>query len=274
MEPTETDKSLIAAVFEQAALRGWSDVSIADAARAAGVPLGQARARFPGRGAVLLRFGVMADQAALANVRMAETPRERLFDMLMSRFDVLQSHRPGILALMAAVRLDPGTGLLLYGATLRSMKWLLDGAGIPSGGVVGALRVHGLMALWLYAVRAWEADESADLSATMAAVDRGLDRAIQAENMLPGHAAPAMAPQEGQADVYAASVSAAAVPDEAGPRDPGTPVPPPASDLLGRRACLKPSGQRSGRRQVCPPINTGAAACGVALTRAGGVTLC
>ena len=186
MSITETDRTLIAAVFAQAALRGWPDVSIADAAREAGVPLGEARARMPGRGAVLLRFGVMADQAALAGVSMGEPPRERLFDILMARFDVLQQHRAGVLALMAALRLDPGTSLLLYGATLRSMKWLLDGAGIPGTGLVGGLRVHGLLALWLYAVRAWESDESPDLSATMAAVDRGLDRAIQAENMLPG----------------------------------------------------------------------------------------
>ena len=106
--------------------------------------------------------------------------------MVMSRFDALQQHRAGILQLLRALRTDPATSLLLYGATLRSMKWLLDGASIPSSGIVGGLRVHGLLALWLYALRAWENDESADLSATMAAVDRGLDRAIQAENMLPG----------------------------------------------------------------------------------------
>lgn len=187
MSITETDRTLIAAVFEQAALRGWSDISIADAARSAGMPLGEARARMPGRGAVLMRFGVLADQMALANVSMSETPRERLFDIVMARFDALQQHRAGVLSLLAALRRDPGTSLLLYGATLRSMKWLLDGAGIPATGVVGSLRIHGLLALWLYALRAWEGDESADLSATMAAVDRGLDRAIQAENMLPGH---------------------------------------------------------------------------------------
>ena len=187
MDITDTDRTLITAVFAQAALRGWPDVSLAEAARDAGVPLGQARGRFPGRGAVLLRFGVMADQAALANISMTESPRERLFDMLMSRFDVLQQHRGGVMALMAALRTDPGTSLLLYGTTLRSMKWLLDGAGIPATGVVGGLRVHGLLALWLYALRAWEGDSSPDLSATMAAVDRGLDRAMQAEASLPGH---------------------------------------------------------------------------------------
>ena len=186
MEDSQLDQVLIAAVFSQAALRGWGDVNIADAARDAGLPIGRVRARFPGRGAVLLRFGVMADQAALSAGSSEPSPRERLFDMVMSRFDALQQHRAGILQLLQALRTDPATSFLLYGATLRSMKWLLDGASIPSTGIVGGLRVHGLLALWLYALRAWERDESADLSATMAAVDRGLDRAIQAENMLPG----------------------------------------------------------------------------------------
>ena len=96
--------------------------------------------RFPGRGAVLLRFGVLADQAALAAGSNEPSPRERLFDMVMSRFDALQQHRAGVLQLLRALRFDPATSLLLYSATLRSMKWLLDGAGIPSNGIVGGLR--------------------------------------------------------------------------------------------------------------------------------------
>ncbi len=185
MEDKQLDRTLISSVFSQAALRGWADVNIAEAARDAELPLDRVRARFPGRSAVLLRFGVMADQMALAAGSSEPSPRERLFDMVMSRFDALQQNRAGILQLLRAMRTDPATSLLLYGATLRSMKWLLDGASIPTSGLVGALRVHGLLALWLYALRAWEDDESTDLSATMAAVDRGLDRAIQAENMLP-----------------------------------------------------------------------------------------
>ena len=186
MEDTHLDEALVAAVFDQAALRGWADVSIADAARDAGLPLDRVRARFPDRGAVLLRFGVLADQTALSAGSSEPNARERLFDMVMLRFDALQKHRAGVQALLAALPTDPATALLLYVATLRSMKWLLDGAAIPATGITGALRVHGLLALWLYALRAWEKDESADLSATMAAVDRGLDRAIQAEGMLPG----------------------------------------------------------------------------------------
>jgi ubiquinone biosynthesis protein COQ9 len=93
------------------------------------------------------------------------------------------------MALIAALRTDPAGTLLVYMATLRSMKWLLEAAGVPATGLTGQLRVHGLMALWVYALRAWARDESADLSSTMAAVDRGLDRAMQAERGLPGRRA-------------------------------------------------------------------------------------
>lgn len=194
MNDTEFDHALIASAFEQAALRGWSGLSIAEAARDAGLPLARARARFPGRTALLLRFGVLADQAALGDSGGEIEPRERLFDLVMRRFDALQQHRDGMLALLRALPADPGTALLLYGANLRSMKWMLDGAGVPSGGIVGALRVHGLLAIWLGALRAWERDESPDLSGTMAAVDGGLEQAVRAEGWLPG--GPASMPGE------------------------------------------------------------------------------
>ena len=185
----EFDRAVVKAVFDQAALRGWRDVSLVEAGQEAGLDLGRMRARFPGRDAVLLRFGAQADAAALASIP-AGSPRERLFDALMNRFEALQKHRDGVRALLAAVPSDPATAMLLYASTLRSMKWLLEVAGVPAGGITGQLRIHGLMALWLYVLRTWERDDSLDLTSTMAAVDRGLDRAMQAEHSLPGRPSP------------------------------------------------------------------------------------
>jgi len=186
MDTNEFDKAAVAAVFGQAGLVGWRSVNLVSAAQEAGLDLARLRVRFPGKGAVLLRFGVMADQGALAAAPTTGTPRERLFDLVMARFDALQEHRAGVLSLMDALRTDPGLALMLWGATLRSMRWLLDTAGVPTDGVVGALRVQGMGAVWAYALRAWEKDESADMASTMAAVDRALDRAVQAEAMVPG----------------------------------------------------------------------------------------
>ena len=169
MDTQDFDKALISAMFRQAGLVGWRATTLVTAARDAGLELGRVRVRFPGKTAVLLRFGSIADRAMLDAVPSTGTRRERLFDLVMARFDQLQAHRAGMLALFTALRTDPGTALLLYGATLRSMKWMLDAADVPSGGAKGALRVHGLAVVWAYTLRAWEKDESADMSATMAA---------------------------------------------------------------------------------------------------------
>ncbi len=190
MDKHEFDEAVVAAVFQRAGLVGWADTNVAEAARDAGLDLGRARERFPTKSVVLMRFGALADRAVLEAAPHTGTPREKLFDLVMARIDRLQAQREGVLALMQALRFDPGSALLVYGGTLRSMRWLLDAAGVPSAGLVGQLRIHGLAAVWAMAVRAWEKDDSADLGATMAAVDRALDRAVQAEASLPGARTP------------------------------------------------------------------------------------
>ncbi len=111
----------------------------------------------------------------------------------MRRIDSLQSHRAGVLALLRALPSEPPTALLLTLATRRSMRWMLDAAGIPTRGINGELRVRGLMAVWLWTVRAWRSDETEDLTATMAALDAALRRAEQAAEWLGWGARPAAA---------------------------------------------------------------------------------
>jgi ubiquinone biosynthesis protein COQ9 len=188
MDDSEFDKALIAAAFDLAGRTGWRKLSVAAAATEAGLPLARARARFPGRHSVLLRFGVMADQAALGDTSPDSSTRDRVFDMLMRRIDVLQAHRDGLLALLRSLPTDPPLAVLLALATRRSMRWVLEAAGVPTRGLRGELRVRGLVAVWLWTVRAWRGDESVDLSATMAALDHALRRAEQAAGWLDGEA--------------------------------------------------------------------------------------
>jgi ubiquinone biosynthesis protein COQ9 len=190
MDDDAFDRALIAAGFAQAAEQGWRRVTIPDAARAAGLPLARARARFPGRAALLLRFGRIADQAALAEITGDGSVRDRLFDLLMRRIDVLQAHRAGVVALLRALPCEPPTAVLLTCATRRSLRWLGHAAGVEFRGLLGELRLRGLVAVWLWTLRAWERDESADLSATMAALDQALTRAEQAARWLHGRSTP------------------------------------------------------------------------------------
>jgi ubiquinone biosynthesis protein COQ9 len=202
MDDAAFDRALIAAAFQAAAEKGWRAANVAAAARSAGLPLGRARERFAGRASLLLRFGRLADQAALAEVSADGSPRDRLFDLLMRRIDMLQAHRAGVLALLRALPSEPPTALLLALATRRSMRWMLDAAGISTRGLHGELRVRGLVAVWLWTIRAWRSDESEDLSATMAALDAALRRAERAAEWLGGRVpSPPPAQEERASDV-------------------------------------------------------------------------
>jgi len=219
MSDTEFDNTLIASFFRLAAEKGWRRTSVAEAARAAALSLPEARARFPGHAAVLLRFGRMADQAALGQTPTDGTVRDKLFDLLMRRFDALQAHRAGVVALLRELPSEPPTALLLACATRRSMRWMMETAGVSTAGLRGELRVRGLVAVWVWTLRAWERDESADLSGTMAALDAALRRAGRFAAWLGGDGTPAV-PDAAEADASAV---------EPGP-EPTSPVaePPPA----------------------------------------------
>ncbi len=232
MTDADFDKALIGAAFTLAGERGWGDVSVALAARRAGLSLARARERFPGRGAILLRFGRMADQTALADPPAEGTVRDRLFYLLMQRIDVLQTHRAGVLALMRRLPFDPGTTLLLDCATRRSMAWFLEAAGVSTAGLRGDLRVRGLVGVWVWAIRAWRADETDDMSATMSAVDEALRRAERLVSWIGGGArvaaptppseVPDVPPEAGLADEPPAPES----PPPPFPTGPPTPIPP------------------------------------------------
>jgi len=189
MDDTEFDTTLIASALTLAGTQGWRSVTVAAAARAANLPLARARMRFPSKAAILLEFNRLADALTLEETPEEGTVRDRLFALLIRRFDALQAQRDGILAVSRALPFDPATALLLVCATRRSMRWMLQAAGVPTSGPIGELRVRGLIAVWLWAMRAWEKDESEDLTATMAALDTALSRAEQAAGWLTGRGA-------------------------------------------------------------------------------------
>lgn len=179
MTDDEFDASLVTAAFAIGGDVGWRKVSAAAAARHAGLDLARARSRFTGCWAILRKFGAMADAHALTGALQEGSVKDRLFDILLRRFDFLQMHRAGVIALLRVTPLDPMLGGLLAKANLRSMGWMLEAAGVSATGVRGEIRKRGLAAVWAWGVRAWLRDETTDLSATMAAVDVALARADQ-----------------------------------------------------------------------------------------------
>jgi AcrR family transcriptional regulator len=155
------------------------DVGFGDIAGRAGVSLSQCRGEFGSTIAVLGAHLKDTDRKVLDGIdaEMAEeTPRERLFDVLMRRLELLAPHRAAIRSLMRSARRNPGLALALNGFAVRSQAWMLTAADIDAAGPRGAVRAQGLALLYAKVVRVWLDDDDPGLARTLAALDRELAR--------------------------------------------------------------------------------------------------
>jgi ubiquinone biosynthesis protein COQ9 len=178
----ETDSRLLTGFWKVVAAHGWQGVTLRRLAAVSGLKAAAIRARCPNgpRDLIALHGRLMDEAVATGTVPgQGGTPRDRVFDVLMRRIDAMQPHRAGLVRLLEELRMEPGLALCLLAHLPRSMDRLLQAAEIESSGLLGALRVQGLVGVWLATVRAWVQDDSADLGHTMAALDRALDRAEQ-----------------------------------------------------------------------------------------------
>jgi AcrR family transcriptional regulator len=154
-------------------------IGLADIARAAGVSLAELRDEFGSTFAILAAYVKQVDRAVLAgeDSDMAEEPpRERLFDVLMRRIELLTPHKEAVRSLMRSAMRNPGLALALQRLALRSQQWMLTAADIGAAGPLGFVRAQGLAVLFASVLRTWVDDDDPGLARTMAALDRALAR--------------------------------------------------------------------------------------------------
>jgi len=174
------EERLVDGLFAAAETHGWRRLGMAHVADAAGCDLAEALERFANPASLLCHAIGRADEAALREIKTftaQDSTRDRLFALLMARFDFVAPYRAGIAAILRDGIFDPGLGLLIVGRGLCSMTRMLEAAGLPTTGPIGLARAQGLAAVNANAVRVWLRDDTPDLARTMAALDKGLERA-------------------------------------------------------------------------------------------------
>ena len=177
--PTTDREKIVAAFLTLLADERFESIGLADVAAQAGVSLAQLRDEFPSMLAILAAHIKTTDRAVLAAdiSDMAEEPeRERLFDVLMRRLEILAPHRDAVRSLLRSARRDPPFAFALNGLVVRSQQWMLTAAGIGASGPRGMVRAQGLAVLFASVLRTWVDDDDPGQARTMAALDRALGR--------------------------------------------------------------------------------------------------
>ena len=173
----DPEEKIVNAAMRLAASRGWRGLSLADIATSAKVSLADLCTHFASKAAILAAYGRRIDAKVLEESSTedmsGETARDRLFDVLMMRFDAMGEEKEALRRIAADLRRDPIASAPLARPLLQSMGWMLEAAGIDSSGIAGALRVRGLAFVWGAAFRVW-LEDGEDQSKTMAELDRRL----------------------------------------------------------------------------------------------------
>ncbi len=177
--PTTDREKIIAAFLALLAEKRFEQIGFVDVAEGAGLPLAQLRGEFGSTLAILAAHIKAIDRAVLAEDfgDMAdESPRERLFDVLMRRLEMLSPHRQAVRSLMRSASRNPALALALNALAVRSQQWMLAAAGVGAAGPRGMMRAQGLALMFGSVLRRWVHDEDPGLPRTMAALDRALAR--------------------------------------------------------------------------------------------------
>jgi AcrR family transcriptional regulator len=175
-------EKIVETALKLAAKQGWDKTSLADIAKASKISLAALHDQFEDKADIVAALGRMIDKKVLENVGKADPDvpeKERLFDVLMERYDILNEYRTGIVAILDSFIPDPKQAVISLPHVCRSMSWMLEAAGLETGGIPGAVRVAGLTVVHLKTLWVWKGDESEDLSKTMASLDKDLNRAEQ-----------------------------------------------------------------------------------------------
>lgn len=167
----------VRAALELAQEHDWGDITLGDIAKRAGLDVADLRREFACKSDILRVFQAEVDAEVLAKVPQPgadQSVRDRLFEIIMTRFEVMAPYKPALKRIVCYLRCRPGEASLVACSALGSQYWMLAGAGAKLGGVHAAVRVAGLTAVYGKVFRVWLEDSSRSLDKTMAALDRAL----------------------------------------------------------------------------------------------------
>lgn len=172
------------------AQRGW-EIALADIAEEAGLPLRDLRRHARSKLSLFAAFSKQIDEAVLAEAALDpdlkdEAPRDRLFDVLMSRLEALAPHRAALRRLAKASLSDPELAAALLAQSRTALTWMMEAAHIDATGWRGRRRRALLGLAWGRTLATFLDDDDPHLGPSMAALDRHLREAERREKQALG----------------------------------------------------------------------------------------
>ncbi|MFN7710033.1 MAG: hypothetical protein ACK5O7_03630 [Holosporales bacterium] len=156
---------------------GWSGFTLTALAGRLGVTLDEVLLWAQSPEQALARCGAYIDELSTQSLPESEkgqSVQDRLFEVLMARFDALHPYRDAVKRLAQDLWCSPGLFAQLFCVGHTASGLSLEAAGLTPTGPYGLVQQQALGLVLLYATVVWLEDETEDQAKTMAALDRAL----------------------------------------------------------------------------------------------------
>ena len=176
-DDTQIRYTILEAALNLAEELPWKDLTLAQIAKACRMPTGQVTSVFATVDDIILSIMPYFDAAVADDVGAIDINQpvhDRLFDVIMTRFDLLQKHRQAVLNCINAARQSPTLLNKLGCQHITSMQKILHVAGIEVDPAKRLFALAGLELAYMQALWIWQKDTSPDMSKTRASLDRNL----------------------------------------------------------------------------------------------------
>jgi len=171
-------RDLARAALSLAAEGKWREVTLQKLANAANRPVSDFYGATVGEAVDCVEEAF--DRAIADNIdqlNAGQSVRDRLFELIMRRFEAMEPHRAAVLAMEQGLDRDPTLLAMAHQRHVRCARWVLAIAGLEADGMTGQARAQGLGVIIGQARSAWRGDSAGDFNKTMASLDKNLRRA-------------------------------------------------------------------------------------------------
>ena len=178
---TKKENEAVVDAFMTALMTGpYERISLRSIAEAAKVPLTKLVMHGATRADLLEAFVDRVDAIVLDGddpSMMEEPPRERLFDVMMRRYDALLPHKLALIQLERDARRDPTLAAQVLRLSGKSLQRMAASVGVDTDGPRGVIVMAGLASIHARVLRTWLKESDEGQAKTMAELDRLLREA-------------------------------------------------------------------------------------------------
>jgi|OM-RGC.v1.017039705 hypothetical protein len=183
-----SEKIIINKSFELIEKIGWERFSFQKLSEKEKIPLNFLKTNYKCKYTVIEKFSQMIDRQVESNIRaddlMDSSIKDKLFELIMLRFDELESFKKALKNIFLSTKKNPLLISIISKNLLNSFDFYLEVSNSYQNSPTDIFKKNFLLLIYSLVFETWLNDNSEDLSKTMSQLDKYLSIAEQTQNKI------------------------------------------------------------------------------------------